>query len=98
MMSAGAPTGTEKPPVDASAAAEERALWVEFVQTRDPDLRTRLIERHLPLARILSAKLFSGRRVRETEFDDYLHYAVLGLIEAVDKFDPSHNVLFRTFA
>jgi RNA polymerase sigma factor for flagellar operon FliA len=81
-----------------AAATEERALWAEFVQTRDEGLRTRLIERHLPLARMLAAKLFSGRRVRETEFDDYLHYAALGLIEAVDKFDPSHNVLFRTFA
>jgi RNA polymerase sigma factor FliA len=80
------------------AAAEERALWAEFVCSRDAQLRTRLIERHLPLARILAAKLFSGRRVQETEFDDYLHYAALGLIEAVDKFDPSHNVLFRTFA
>ncbi len=81
-----------------AAAAEERAQWADFVRTRDAGLRTRLIERHLPLARMLAAKLFGRRRVHESEFDDYLHYAALGLIEAVDKFDPSHNVLFRTFA
>jgi RNA polymerase sigma factor FliA len=97
MMSAQARPEADDPAADA-AAAEERALWVEFVRARDPALRTRLIERHLPLARILAAKLYSKRRVQETEFDDYLHYAALGLIEAVDKFDPCHNVLFRTFA
>src|SRR3954466_1342102 len=94
MTTAGALSGT---PEDASAA-EEAALWAELVRTRDGGVRNRLIERHLPLARILAAKLFSGRRVQATEFDDYLHYAALGLIEAVDKFDPSRKVLFRTFA
>jgi RNA polymerase sigma factor for flagellar operon FliA len=97
MMAADSAPGMERAPEDASAA-EERALWAELVRTRDAGVRNRLIERHLPLARILAAKLFSGRRVQETEFDDYLHYAALGLIEAVDKFDPSRNVLFRTFA
>lgn len=97
MMSARA-KADEATEAAAEAAAEERELWAEFVRSRDAQLRTRLIERHLPLARILAAKLFSGRRVRESEFEDYLHYAALGLIEAVDKFDPCHNVLFRTFA
>lgn len=97
MMTARARSEVDPAAMEA-AAAEERALWAEFVRSRDGDLRTRLIERHLPLARMLAAKLFSGRRVQQSEFDDYLHYAALGLIEAVDKFDPSHNVLFRTFA
>lgn len=78
--------------------AEEQALWRRLIETRDAEARNGLIEMHLPFARILAAKLYAGRRVRETEFDDYLHYAALGLIEAVDKFDPGRNVLFRTFA
>ncbi len=77
---------------------EEAGLWKRFHDQTDAAARTRLIELYVPFARILAAKLFSARRVRETEFDDYLHYAVIGLIEAVDRFDPSRNVLFRTFA
>jgi len=77
---------------------EEAGLWKRFHDQTDAAARTRLIELYVPFARILAAKLYSSRRVRETEFDDYLHYAVIGLIEAVDRFDPSRNVLFRTFA
>src|SRR6266480_2558604 len=87
-----------QPELEESSSGEEADLWNRFVRERDASARTRLIERHVPFARILAAKLYAGRRVRETEFDDYLHYAILGLIEAVDKFDPGRNVLFRTFA
>jgi RNA polymerase sigma factor for flagellar operon FliA len=85
--------GTEEP-----AGAVEARLWERFLRGADAGARERLIQLHLPFARILAAKLYSARRVRETEFDDYLHYAVIGMIEAVDRFDPSRGVLFRTFA
>jgi len=87
-----------QPGLEESFSREEEDLWNRFVRERDASARTRLIERYVPFARILAAKLYAGRRVKETEFEDYLHYAVLGLIEAVDKFDPGRNVLFRTFA
>src|SRR5882672_3832830 len=87
----------EKGP-EGAAVEDEAGLWKRFQRENDAAARTRLIELYVPFARILAAKLFSARRVRETEFDDYLHYAVIGLIEAVDRFDPSRNVLFRTFA
>jgi RNA polymerase sigma factor FliA len=95
--SAGAAMDTN-PLAEEPAPAEEPALWRRFIDAGDAEARNDLIERYLPFARILAAKLYAGRRVRETEFDDYLHYAALGLIEAVDKFDPGRNVLFRTFA
>ncbi len=87
-----------QPGLEESSSREEEDLWDRFVRERDASARTRLIERYVPFARILAAKLYAGRRVKETEFEDYLHYAVLGLIEAVDKFDPGRSVLFRTFA
>lgn len=91
-------SATESGPLAGDRAGDENALWRRFIESGDTDARNDLIELHLPFARILAAKLYAGRRVRETEFDDYLHYAALGLIEAVDKFDPGRNVLFRTFA
>jgi RNA polymerase sigma factor FliA len=91
------PTENEAAPEQA-AGADEAELWERFLRGADAGARERLIERYVPFARILAAKLYAARRVRETEFDDYLHYAVIGMIEAVDRFDPSRNVLFRTFA
>src|SRR5215467_10412891 len=80
------------------AGEDEAELWRRFQGENDAAARTRLIELHVPFARILAAKLFAARRVRDTEFEDYLHYALIGMMEAVDRFDPSRNVLFRTFA
>jgi RNA polymerase sigma factor FliA len=90
-------TESEKGP-EGPAGEDEAGLWRRFHGENDAAARTRLIELHVPFARILAAKLFAARRVRETEFEDYLHYALIGMIEAVDRFDPSRNVLFRTFA
>jgi len=84
--------------LEASVPKEEEDLWQRVVREKDAAARARLIEMYVPFARILAAKLYSGRRVQSSEFDEYLHYGILGLIEAVDKFDPSRGVLFRTFA
>src|SRR5215472_13357369 len=88
----------ENEEVEGSASGEEPELWARFLDKTDPEARGRLIDLHIPFARILAAKLYASRRVRETEFEDYLHYAIIGMIEAIDRFDPSRNVLFRTFA
>ncbi len=60
--------------------------------------RARLIELHLPFVRILAAKLYARRQVREIEFDEYHHYGVVGLLEAMDRYDPGRSVQFRSFA
>ncbi len=57
-------------------------------------LRDQLIEQHLPLVRAL-ARRFEGRG---EPFDDLLSTATLGLIKAVDRFDPEMGTRFTTFA
>lgn len=59
--------------------------------------RNERILKHLPLVRAIAA------RVRETlpvqvEIDDLVHAGVLGLFDAVDKFDPDKNVVFHLYA
>jgi RNA polymerase sigma factor for flagellar operon FliA len=92
------PAENEEAGLEGPASTEEPELWARFLREADTEARGRLIDRYIPFARILAAKLYTSRRVRETEFEDYLHYAIIGMIEAVDRFDPSRNVLFRTFA
>jgi RNA polymerase sigma factor for flagellar operon FliA len=82
----------------ASDAAEERALWQRFAGSADAEARGRLIERYLPLSRAIAASLFSRRIADDAEFADYMQYATLGLIEAVDGFDWQRGVKFNTFA
>lgn len=66
-------------------------------RTGDAESRALLIERYLPLARNMS------RRVRAigtavTDGDDLASAAFLGLIDAVDRFEPGRGVPFEAYA
>jgi RNA polymerase sigma factor for flagellar operon FliA len=79
------------------AGDEVAALW-QALGSGDTVARTALVQRHMPFARTLAAKMYAGRTHREMEFDDYLQYARVGLMEAVDRFDPSRGFKFETYA
>lgn len=81
-----------------SSLDEERALWMEYVAKRTGVLRVRLIERYLPESRTLAAYMFGRRIDRNAEFDDYLQYARIGLLEAIDRYDPMREARFVTYA
>jgi len=71
-------------------------LWVRC-RAGDAQARAALIERYLPLARALS------RRVRMvgsplSDSDDLASAAVIGLIDAVDRFEPVRGVPFEAYA
>jgi RNA polymerase sigma factor FliA len=75
-----------------------RELWQQYQGSRDTGLRAQLIEHYLPFARMLAAKTYANRSQIELEFADYLQYASIGLVEAVDRYDPVFNAKFETFA
>lgn len=75
----------------ANAAAE---LFARYQSTRDPAVRADIVERHLVLADLV-AHDYEGRGV---ERDDLCQIALVGLVEAVDRFDPSKGTAFATFA
>jgi len=74
------------------------AQWRAFAVHRDTERRNRLVEAHLPLARTIAATMYAARAGIVAEFGDYLQFATLGLIEAVDRFDPGRGVAFAGFA
>lgn len=73
---------------------ERRARFVDYHRSGSPDLRDRLVRRHLPLARSL-ARRFARRGI---PLDDLNQVASIGLIQAVDRFDPDRGVPFESFA
>jgi RNA polymerase sigma factor for flagellar operon FliA len=82
----------------ALAHVDEVALWRRLRSDGDPAARERLLARHLPYARVVAATYYGRRYHDEIEFGDYLQYASIGLLEAVERFDPERGALFRTFA
>ncbi|MEV6525311.1 sigma-70 family RNA polymerase sigma factor [Longispora sp. NPDC051575] len=57
-------------------------------------LRTQLVRRHLPLVKGL-ARRFKGRG---EDFDDLIQVAMVGLLKAMDRYDPDRGAEFTTFA
>jgi RNA polymerase sigma-B factor len=71
-----------------------RGLFLRFRATSDPDVRQELIEAHLGLVDYL-ARRFAGRG---EPLEDLIQVATIGLIKAVDRFDPNREVEFSTYA
>jgi RNA polymerase sigma factor FliA len=86
-----------EPAADADRLVEAQ-LWGEFLLARDPKARERVIERYLGVAHKLAAIMFSKRIHNQVRFEDYLQYARVGLLEAVDRFNPGRETSFETFA
>jgi RNA polymerase sigma-B factor len=70
------------------------ALFRRYRVTRDPGLRSQIVTRHLPLARSIAGSFDTSR----VPFDDLLQVASIGLIKAVDRYDPAHGATFATYA
>lgn len=74
--------------------AETDRLFREFFVTRDPAIRERLVSAHLGLAASLTNRYAS----RQESLDDLNQAALLGLLHAIDRFDPNRGIQFTTFA
>jgi len=80
--------------VNAEARDVQRAKFVEYRQTGARSLRNELIEAHQGLAAHL-ARRFANRG---EQLDDLKQVAFVGLLKAVERFDPDRNLEFSTFA
>jgi len=76
---------------------ESIALWRRFRATRDPDLRDALIRRAIGLVRSVAGRL-ALRLPRHLCLDDLEAAGVLGLLAAVEAYDPSKEVEFAAYA
>ena len=63
----------------------------------DPQAREELILEHTPLIRYVAGRI-AMRLPSHIQIDDLTSAGVLGLIDAVDKFDPDKKVQFKTYA
>ncbi len=69
-------------------------LFRRWRQRRDRQARDELIERFLPLARKLAHRYAGSRE----PYDDLVQVASLGLVKAVERFDPDRGFQFSSYA
>ncbi|MDR7856243.1 FliA/WhiG family RNA polymerase sigma factor [Tissierella sp.] len=72
-------------------------LWIEYSETKDKELKKKLIEYYVSLVKIVAGRMYNfyGSKI---EYDDLLGYGILGLIDSIDKFDITKNIKFETYA
>jgi len=80
-----------------SIAIEETALWQRYKTRGDLDAREQLILQHLDLVKYIAGRM-AVRVPASVSEDDLLGWGILGLLDAIEKFDVEQNIKFATYA
>src|SRR3954451_5586436 len=78
-------------------ADETQELWLEFRRTGDQKIRDRLILTYAPLVKYVAGRLGSGLPAHVDE-GDLVSYGLLGVMGAVERYEPDRDVKFETYA
>src|SRR5262249_48409180 len=78
-------------------ADETQQLWLDFRRTGDQKIRDRLILTYAPLVKYVAGRLGSGLPAHVDE-GDLVSYGLLGLIGAIERYDPTRDAEFEAYA
>ncbi|MCG9875674.1 MAG: RNA polymerase sigma factor WhiG [Leptospiraceae bacterium] len=76
---------------------DELELWKEYRVDKNPEIRSYIVEKYSPLVKHVAGRIAIGMP-QNVEFDDLVSYGVFGLLDAIEKFDPSREIKFKTYA
>src|SRR4029079_9688500 len=80
-----------------SRADDTQGLWLEYRRTGDQAIRDRLILTYAPLVKYVAGRLGSGLPAHVDE-GDLVSYGLLGLMGAIERYEPDRDVKFETYA
>jgi RNA polymerase sigma factor for flagellar operon FliA len=78
-------------------AEDTLTLWREYRRSGDQKVRDRLILTYAPLVKYVAGRLGSGLPAHVDD-DDLVSYGLLGLMGAIERYDPDRDVKFETYA
>ena len=76
---------------------EAAGILEEFIANRSPELREKLVLQSVPLVHYLLGRMGITQE-RGCDYEDLAHQGLMGLIDAVDHYDPKFNTKFSTYA
>src|SRR5215210_8052697 len=78
-------------------AIELRDLWSRYKGERDEKARERLVLAYSPLVKYVAGRMASGLP-SHVEEADLISYGLIGLISAIERFEPEREIKFETYA
>jgi RNA polymerase sigma factor for flagellar operon FliA len=75
----------------------EEELWAKYKQDGSQTAREKIILDYVPLVKHIAGKVIIGIPDKYS-FDDLVNYGILGLMDAIERFDPTRNIKFSTYA
>lgn len=61
------------------------------------DIREQVVKKYIPLVKYIASRVIIGKS-KYIEFEDLVGYGMLGLMDAINKFDESRGMKFSTYA
>lgn len=86
------------PELGRTLEGQEGALWQRWQHERDPKTRDALILHYSPWARAVARDVYVRVYLIRDAWHDCAQNALLGLIEAIERFDPRRGVPFKPYA
>ncbi len=78
---------------------KEKNMFKTYKKTQDPTIRENFIIQYLPLVKYVANKVANRILLpQDIDFDDLVGYGVFGLLDAIEKFDPSRDIKFKCYA
>lgn len=72
-------------------------LWKDFANTKNMETRNQLVMLYVQLVKSIVCRMVPTYR-KHVDFDDLMSCGLLGLMDAIDKFDPGREIKFETYA
>ncbi len=79
---------------------EESKLWIEYKKTGSMDAREKLADKYIHLVKYVINRMLAVSHIESEvlDYDDLYSCGVMGLLTAIDNFDPNRDVKFITYA
>jgi RNA polymerase sigma factor FliA len=79
------------------APTEADLLWAEYKDNHSHEAREKVILHYAPLVKYVAGRVSTGLPP-SVEFGDLVSYGVFGLLDAIEKYDPTRGIKFETYA
>ncbi len=78
----------------------KQRLWEEYSRTKSPEVKQQLAMEYAPVVRFVVSKFhnFTKQSVGVIDDSDLRQLGMIGLLDSIDRFDPTRGVKFETYA